>query len=141
MKRVVVTGIGPVSSIGIGKENFWNNAKQGKGYFRQVDFPDIELEQYKGRVCSPIDNFSPGDYIEDKRKLKRAARATIYSVVGTYLALIDAGFSVKPLARQTQEDPNLYTVENIDVGRTGVILGQSMDSGDIYFRTRAIGPY
>ena len=44
MKRVVVTGLGPVSSIGIGKETFWENARQGRGYFRNVDFDDVDFD-------------------------------------------------------------------------------------------------
>ncbi len=127
-----MTGLGPVSSIGIGKESFWQKASRGIGHFRKVDFPDIELEQYKSRVCSPIDDFNPSDYIEDRRKLKRAARATRYTVVGTFLALQDAGFALKPILNSAAEKPNLYSVDGVDPRRCGVILGQSMDNGDIY---------
>ena len=137
MKRAVVTGLGPVSSIGIGKEPFWGNARQGNGHFREVNFPDVDLEQYKSHVCSPIDDFNPADFIEDKRKLKRAARATQYSVVGTYLALQDAGFALKPILNNAAEKPNLYSVDGIDSRRCGVILGQSMDNGDIYLPSHA----
>ena len=30
MKRVVITGLGPIASIGIGKENFWKSLLEGK---------------------------------------------------------------------------------------------------------------
>jgi len=130
-RRVVVTGLGPVSSIGTGKKNFWDNAVNGKGYFRNIDFEDVELEQYKSRVCSPIDDFNPVDMFEGARKLKRTGRATQYTVVGTYLALIDAGFTLRFSGRQEKNDPSMFITEGIDPARCGVILGQSMSNADI----------
>ena len=63
-RRVVVTGLGPVSSIGIGKNAFWESAREGKGYYRNIDFQDVEIDQYRSRICSPIDNFSLSEYFE-----------------------------------------------------------------------------
>ncbi len=130
-RRVVVTGIGPVSSIGIGKEEFWKSAVKGKGCFRNIDFDDVELEQYKSRVCSPIDGFNPQDIFEGARKLKRTGKATQYTVVGTYLALKDAGFSLRFTGRQEKHSPSMYVTEGLDPARSGVILGQSMSNADI----------
>lgn len=128
-KRVVVTGLGAVSSIGVGTEPFWKNIKEGKGYFRQVDFPDIEIGQYKSRVCSPIDNFTPVDYLEEGKKLKRTARAAQFTIVGTYLALKDAGFTLQPAVQDGSN--GMYAVRGIDRQRCGVIIGQSTNNADI----------
>ncbi len=130
-RHVVVTGIGPVSSIGIGREAFWESAVNGKGYFRNIDFDDVELEQYKSRVCSPIDGFNPQDMFEGARKLRRTGKATQYTVVGTYLALKDAGFSLRFTDGQEKNGPSMYVTEGIDPARSGVILGQSMSNADI----------
>ena len=131
LKRVFVTGLGPVSSIGLGKDVFWKNVKEGKVYFSSVDFPDIDIEQYKSRICSPIEDFSPADYIEKSRKLRRAARATQFTIVGTYLALKDAGFALQPMLEDNAEGSSLYSTAEIDPLRCGVIIGQSMDNADI----------
>jgi 3-oxoacyl-[acyl-carrier-protein] synthase II len=161
MRRVVVTGVGPVSSIGIGKEEFWNNAVAGKGSFRNVDFDDVELEQYRSMVCSPVDGFNHADYLAEPGKLKRAGRATRFSVVGTWLALRDAGFELKQ-QEQSAAGPGAtgtgnsrggtsgtkdsragaqragaprtregYRLERVEPLRAGVILGQSMSNTDI----------
>jgi len=130
-RRVVVTGLGPVSSIGTGKEAFWKNAVGGKGHFRNIDFDDVELEQYKSRICSPIDDFNPVDMFEGSRKLKRTGRATQYTVVGTYLALKDAGFTLRFTGKEEKNDPSMFITEGVDPARCGVILGQSMSNADI----------
>jgi 3-oxoacyl-[acyl-carrier-protein] synthase II len=131
MKRVVITGLGPVSSIGIGKEAFWKSSLEGRGYFRNTDFQDVEIEQYKSRVCSPIDNFSIADYLENTRKLRRAGKATQYAILGAYLALKDAGFEVSFSEKKDEEGPNIYSIDVLDPTRCGVIIGQSMDNPDV----------
>ena len=131
MKRVVVTGLGPVSSIGIGKETFWENARQGRGYFRNVDFDDVDMEQYRSRIVSPIDSFGPEEYVSRGRKLKRCARATQYMITGTFLALQDAGISIKEAPEKSKIDPCPYPVEGVDPTRCGVIIGQSVSNSDI----------
>ncbi len=136
MKRVVVTGLGPVSSIGIGKETFWENARQGRGYFRNVDFDDVDfddvdMEQYRSRIVSPIDSFDPEEYVSRGRKLKRCSRATQYMVTGTFLALQDAGLSIKEAPEKSKIDPWPYPIEGVDPMRCGIIIGQSVSNPDI----------
>ncbi len=133
MKRVVVTGIGPISSIGIGKDRFWESAKKGKGYFRTVNFGsnDVEVDQYRSRICSPVDNFDPADYVENVKKLKRASRATIFTIVGVLLALDDAGFTFELPSPRNSYDSHLYALRGVDPLRCGVIIGQSVSNMDI----------
>lgn len=130
-RRVVVTGLGPVSSIGIGREAFWESAELGKGYFKNIDFQDVEIDQYKSRVCSPIENLTISDYFENPKKLKRAAKATQYTVLGTYLALQDAGLKLNRVVKKEINGPNMFSVEGIDPMRCGVIIGQSESNLDI----------
>ncbi len=132
-KRVVVTGLGPVSSIGIGTKAFWENALHGRGYFRNVDFSDVDIEQYRSRVCSPVDNFNPDNHLELTKGLKRAGRATKYSIVGTYLALVDAGFGVVPVEKGGTSQPKYYLVKGLDPDRTGIILGQAVPNADVEY--------
>lgn len=130
-KRVVITGVGPVSSIGIGREQFWKNAVEGNGYYRQMEFPDVEVEQYRSRICSPIDNFDPVDHLEHAKKMRRTGKATQYGLLGTYLALLDAGLKVRIAGNGQKQGPQLYFIEGIDPMRCGVIFGQSVNNADI----------
>jgi 3-oxoacyl-[acyl-carrier-protein] synthase II len=133
MKRVVVTGVGPISSIGVGKDRFWESAKNGQGYFRTVNFGsnDVDMDQYKCRICSPVDNFDPVDYVENVKKLKRASRATIFTIVGVLLALDDAGFIFDVPSPKKSYDSHLYPVKGVDPLRCGVIIGQSVSNSDV----------
>lgn len=131
VRRVVVTGLGPVSSIGIGKKPFWENARTGRGYFRNVDFPDVEMEQFKSRICSPIDEFALSDYFDDTKRLKRAGRATQYTVVGASLALKDAGFRLEKRSEKNKGELGTYAIKGMDPLRGGVILGQAVSNSDV----------
>ena len=41
MRRVVVTGLGAITPIGVGVENFWNSVKEGKVGIKTIDRFDI----------------------------------------------------------------------------------------------------
>jgi len=130
-RRAVITGLGPVSSIGVGKDTFWENAEQGKGYFRNIDYDDVELDQYKSQVFSPIDALPLDEYFENPKRLKKAGKATQYTVLGTYLALLDAGFTVNVVKEAFQDGPSKFYLKGIDPMKCGVILGQSESNTDI----------
>jgi len=38
-KRVVITGVGPVTPVGIGKDAYWESLINGKSSMRQISFP------------------------------------------------------------------------------------------------------
>jgi 3-oxoacyl-[acyl-carrier-protein] synthase II len=131
MKRVVVTGVGPLSSIGIGKEAFWEKAKQGRGYFRNTEFTEVDLSFYRSRVCSPVDHFDPQEYVVNGKRLKKYSRATQFTIVATHLALQDAGIPLKEVNEKNKIDPAVYPLEGVDPMRCGFIIGQSVSNTDI----------
>lgn len=107
MKRVVITGLGPVTPIGIGKEEYWDSliaGKSGVSYITRFD-----TENFPTKIAAEIKNFTPEDYI-DKRELRRMDRFTQYALVATFLALKDGKISL----------------ENEDKERIGVVLGSGI---------------
>jgi len=130
-RRVVVTGLGPVSSIGIGKKQFWENAQNGRGHFRKVDFEDVDLEQFRSRICSPVDGFSISDQFENPKLLKRTGKATQYTVVGAHLALKDAGLRLVPRMDDERKTLSGYMLDDIDYMRAGVVFGQAVSNTDV----------
>lgn len=86
-KRVVVTGLGVISSIGIGKAAFWDNLLQGKSGISEVASYDTSKHvTHKG---GEIKNFNPEDYISKKR-IRLIGRASQLAMSATKLALEDA---------------------------------------------------
>jgi len=90
-RRVVITGLGPVTPIGIGKAAFWDALVSGKSGVRRVD-DLIDLSDINVKIGSTVQDFDPLDYM-DKRRARRIDRTAQFALVASKLALDDAGLS------------------------------------------------
>ena len=89
-KRVVVTGLGVISSIGIGKDVFWDSLLKGTSGISEVASYDTSKHvTHKG---GEIKNFNPEDFISKKR-VRLIGRASQLAMSATKLALEDAQLS------------------------------------------------
>ena len=110
-KRVVVTGMGCVTPIGIGKEKFWNsliNGISGIDYITKFDTEDFSV-----KIAAEVKDFNAENYIE-KREIKKMDRFTQFAVAASMMAAEDAGLNIK----------------KIDTERFGVVLGAGMGGMD-----------
>lgn len=101
MRRVVVTGIGPVSPVGTGVEPFWRALLEGISGINRIqrfDASDLPV-----RIAGEVLEFSPEDWLTPK-EVKRTDRAVHFAVAAARLAWRDAG------------EPS------VDPARTGVII-------------------
>ncbi|MEI8349639.1 MAG: beta-ketoacyl-[acyl-carrier-protein] synthase family protein [Candidatus Omnitrophota bacterium] len=89
-KRVVVTGLGIVSSIGIGKDEFWKNLIAGKSGISEVTL--FDTSRFKRHKAGEIKNFESGRFIPSEIK-KFLGRASQFTIAATKLAMEDARFS------------------------------------------------
>jgi 3-oxoacyl-[acyl-carrier-protein] synthase II len=83
-RRVVVTGLGVVSSIGIGVEDFWKNLIAGKSGISEIEVFDTSA--YPIHRGGEVKNFKPEHFI-DKRKIKSLGRASQMAIAATQLAM------------------------------------------------------
>ena len=86
-KRVVVTGMGVVSSIGIGVKPFWKNLIAGVNGISAIETFDVS--EYEMKYGGEIRNFRPDLFIRSK-KCKTMGRASQFGVAAAKLALDDA---------------------------------------------------
>ncbi|MEW6101737.1 MAG: beta-ketoacyl-[acyl-carrier-protein] synthase family protein [Candidatus Omnitrophota bacterium] len=93
-KRVVVTGLGVISSIGIGKENFWQSLIKGVCGVKKVG--SFDTSGHTAHLGAEAANFNPVDFI-NKKKIKYLGRASQMAIASTKLALEDAGLEIKAL--------------------------------------------
>ena len=108
--RVVVTGLGVVSSIGIGVDAFWKNALAGRsGVTALPAFDGLPLEGYRSRVAGQVLDFDAGQLPEGVHP-ERLDRYAQFALLATKEALEDAGL------RMPRENPH----------RVGVIIGAGM---------------
>ncbi|MGB2982668.1 MAG: beta-ketoacyl-ACP synthase II [Candidatus Bipolaricaulia bacterium] len=104
-RRVVVTGLGPVTSLGNGKGAFWEAMCTGRSGVRRVD-DLIDLDGIDVLIGAPIADFDPTQFIEP-RKARRLDRSSQF-------ALAAAGIAI--------EDSKL-DLTRIDLDRVGVVAG------------------
>ncbi|MBI5969311.1 MAG: hypothetical protein HY882_15810 [Deltaproteobacteria bacterium] len=112
-KRVVVTGVGVVSPIGIGKEAFWKALLSGKCGIGLVTH--FDASSYPCKFAAEVNDFDVTDFIPPK-KARRLSRGTQFAIVSTQKALEDAQIDLH------KEDP--YQV--------GLCYGTSVGPMDIY---------
>lgn len=89
-RRVKITGIGPVTPAGVGREGFWRGIQEPVSRIRKFRGLD---SQHGAFSAAYLDNFKLSDYLESPGPLQRAARHTQFALAGAQLALADAGIS------------------------------------------------
>jgi 3-oxoacyl-[acyl-carrier-protein] synthase II len=107
MRRVVVTGVGTITSLGTGNEKNWTGLMQGKsGIDRITRFDASELPT---QIAGEVRDFNPEDFI-DKKEIKKMDLFIQFAMGAAGLAMKDSGFQV--------------TEENAE--RVGVLVGAGL---------------
>jgi 3-oxoacyl-[acyl-carrier-protein] synthase II len=86
--RVVITGVGVVSPIGIGNQSFWDslvNGRSGIDFLRA--FPNLDVPS---KLAAEVRDFDPLNYIRHKKMLKVMSRDIQLGVSAASLAMVDA---------------------------------------------------
>ena len=115
MKReVVITGIGMVSPIGIGRDAFWAALDAGVSGIREV--PALAAERdVPLRLAGMFTDFDPKQYVQPRKTIKVMCREIQAAYAASIIAMQDASLG------KDQFDPQ----------RTGVVLGSEMFYGDM----------
>jgi 3-oxoacyl-[acyl-carrier-protein] synthase II len=86
-RRVVVTGIGPITASGIGVDAFWAGLKATRSPIRPIT--RFDASPFRSRLAAEVDGFDPLDFLEAK-EASRLDRFAHFSLAATQLALDDA---------------------------------------------------
>lgn len=94
-RRVVITGIGPVTPVGNGKVEFWNNLKSGKSGISRIADSDKEYwQRIDVKIAGEVKNFKLENYFTDPKLLKSMQKdmdkVTQFAVVAAKLAIEDS---------------------------------------------------
>jgi len=110
---IVVTGVGVVSPIGIGKNPFWAALCEGQSGIRRLElFDDPALPQPIGGAVA---DFDPKQYVRPRKSLKVMSRDIQLAFAAADLACIDAGLRERPIAPE----------------RLGVTFGSALIPGEL----------
>jgi 3-oxoacyl-[acyl-carrier-protein] synthase II len=128
----VITGLGPVSPVGIGKEPYWKSLLTGKSGAKRIDFPGFDMDQYKTKIAAPIENFNLSDYVIETKKSKYLGRTSRFAIAGTVLALKDADLGVELNQERPKEGQYfIKDMKDADSFKAGVILGIGVENMDL----------
>lgn len=106
--QVAVTGLGVVSSVGIGWPEFWQGLLQGRSGIKEISYLD-NLDDFTTRYGGEVTGFNPGQFMPEDAA-KRLGRGSQFAVAATKMAL---------------EDANLVSFQSLDAA-VGVCLGTTM---------------
>lgn len=100
-RRVVITGCGAVTPIGIGKEAFWNALERGEN---GADFITLfDTAQHTTKIAAEVKDFNPENWL-DKKEVRRTDRVIHFAAAAADLAVEDSGLDIEKL------DKNLFGV-------------------------------
>ncbi len=115
--RVVITGMGVVSPIGIGISQFWNAALLGLSGITAIEsLGDLPMEGYRSRIAGQIPSFQPPDPDEDKFS-SRVDRYAQMALMATREAIQDSG-----LCFESERAERLGVIAGVGMG--GMMMGE-----------------
>jgi 3-oxoacyl-[acyl-carrier-protein] synthase II len=107
MRRVVITGMGVVSPVGIGLEAFWNSLCQGASGVGKIT--RFDASAYPVQIAAEVKGFDPLQYIE-RKDLKRMDLFIQFALAAAVMSAEDSGLAF----------------DSRDSHRIGVLVGSGM---------------
>lgn len=114
-KRVVITGVGVISSIGIGKDDFWGALLRGESGISEIS--SFDTGSFNVHYAGEIKDFCPGNYLSGK-KLAGLGRGSCLAIAAAKLALEDSRLNSEHLKRH----------------KSGICLGTTMGESQMVER-------
>ena len=90
-RRVVITGIGMVSPLGIGMSENWKALVEGRSGIATIT--RFDTTEYTTRIAGEVKNFDPANWIP-KKEIKKMDLFIHYAIAASDMALQDSGFKV-----------------------------------------------
>ncbi|HLW76459.1 MAG TPA: beta-ketoacyl-ACP synthase II, partial [Bryobacteraceae bacterium] len=119
-RRVAVTGVGMLTSVGIGTEPVWAAVKAGASGIGAITAFDATA--FNCRIAGEVKGFDPANYIE-KKEIKKMGRFIQFAIAATEFAIQSSGFKVA----STEE-----------AERTGVYIGSGIGGFEVIEREHKI---
>ena len=87
-RRVVITGLGAVTPVGIGKDDFYNALLRGESGIGPIT--RFDASDYATRIAGEIKDFDPTQFGIDKKEARRMDRSSAFAIAAAFLAQKDA---------------------------------------------------
>jgi 3-oxoacyl-[acyl-carrier-protein] synthase II len=107
LRRVVITGMGAITPLGIGLDNYWAGLREGRSGIGPVT--DFDCSAISTRIAAQVKGFDAGDYL-DRKEAKRMDRFVQFAVAAAKMAVQDA----------------CLTIDDHNRARVGVFIGSGI---------------
>lgn len=115
-QRVVVTGMGAVTPLGLDVATSWQGVTAGKSGIKPIEH--FDASDYRARFAGTLEGFDAKNYMNAK-DARRYDEFMHYGIAASSSALADAGF-IETVGADTA------LVENVDPERFGIVLGSGI---------------
>ena len=90
-RRVVITGVGLVTPLGVGVEETWAALCAGKSGIAEIT--KFDASKHDTKIAAEVKGFDPKDFLP-KKEVKRTQDFIAYAVAATRMAMDDSGFTI-----------------------------------------------
>jgi 3-oxoacyl-[acyl-carrier-protein] synthase II len=118
-RRVVITGVGLLTPLGIGTETSWEGLRAGRSGIGPIT--QFDATAFSCRIAGEVKGFDPAHYIE-KKEIKKMGRFIQFAIAASECALSSSGFQI--------------TAENAE--RAGVYIGSGIGGFEVIEREHQI---
>ncbi len=129
-RRVVITGIGAVTPIGVGVEGLWEGLRARKSTVGPIT--RFDPEPFRSRIAAEVNDFNPVEFL-GARRAKRLDRCSQFSLSAGTMALDDAALDL------THEDRDRVGVM-MGTALGGVALGEEQHTRYLQGGIRTVDP-
>jgi len=126
-RRVVITGLGPVTPLAVGARDFWNALLEGRSGIRRLQA--FDPARCESQIGGEIDGIKVADYVPKsyRKAAKIMARDIVLAVVAAHQAVQDAGLRTKCLLERGEVQGD----RNVDSTRLGANIGAGLICADL----------
>ncbi len=110
--RVVITGSGAVTPLGLSVSETWQNLLRGKSGITKIT--DFDVSEFPSQIAGFVKDFAPENYM-DRKEARRMARFAQFSMAAAQMAIHDSGLD---LARE-------------DLTRVGIEIASAIGAVDL----------
>ena len=119
VRRVVVTGVGLVSPLGVGTDDTWRNALAGQSGIAPITL--FDASRHAARFAGEVKGFDPQQWME-KKEVKKCARFIQFALAATTIAVEASGLRVTPANAE----------------RVGVVIGSGIGGFEVIEREHRV---
>lgn len=116
-RKVVVTGMGVISPLGVSVDELWQNLLDGKSGIAKVT--KFDSTQFPVHIAGEIKNFDSSKYM-DKKEARRMDLSAQYAMAASVGAIIDSGLKI----------------DSLDLDRCGVVIGSGIGGIETFEKQR-----